>query len=60
MKKIIAILAISTLVIISMTGCTKTEEGATIGAGIGVVAGGGVLGAGAGALVGGAVGNSQE
>ncbi|MBC8201966.1 MAG: glycine zipper 2TM domain-containing protein [Planctomycetes bacterium] len=68
MKKILTTLTISTLVIFAMTGCTKTEEGAVLGAGIGALAGqaiGGdtgatLIGAGAGALLGGAVGNSQE
>jgi hypothetical protein len=68
MKKIISTLAISTIIIISMTGCTKTQEGAGIGAVVGALAGqaiGGdtgatLIGAGAGAIVGGAVGNNQE
>jgi uncharacterized protein YcfJ len=68
MKKILTTLTITTLVIFSMTGCSKTEEGAGIGAAIGALAGqaiGGdtgatLIGAGAGALVGGAIGNDQE
>lgn len=68
MKKILTTLTITTLVIFSMTGCSKTEEGAGIGAAVGALAGqaiGGdtgatLIGAGAGALVGGAIGNDQE
>jgi uncharacterized protein YcfJ len=68
MKKLLTTLSVSTLVIFAMTGCSKTEEGAGIGAAIGALAGqaiGGdtgatLIGAGAGALLGGAVGNSQE
>jgi uncharacterized protein YcfJ len=68
MKKVISTLAISTIIIISMTGCTKTQEGAGIGAVVGALAGqaiGGdtgatLIGAGAGAIVGGAIGNDQE
>jgi uncharacterized protein YcfJ len=68
MKKLLTTLTITTLVLFSMTGCTKTEEGAVIGTGIGALAGqaiGGdtgatLIGAGAGALLGGAIGNSQE
>ncbi len=68
MKKLLTTLTISTLVLFAMTGCTKTEEGAGIGAVVGALAGqaiGGdtgatLIGAGAGALLGGAVGNSQE
>tara|TARA_B100000959_G_C14753959_1_gene530412 strand:+ start:619 stop:825 length:207 start_codon:yes stop_codon:yes gene_type:complete len=68
MKKLLTTLTVAALVTISLTGCTKTEEGAAWGAGIGALAGqaiGGdtgatLIGAGAGALIGGAVGNSQE
>ncbi len=68
MKKILTTLTITTLVLFSMTGCSKTEEGAGIGAAVGALAGqaiGGdtgstLIGAGAGALLGGAIGNSQE
>ena len=68
MKKILTTLVITAAFAIAITGCTKTEEGAVIGAGVGALAGqaiGGdtgatLLGAGAGALVGGAIGNNQE
>jgi hypothetical protein len=68
MKKILTTIAITSVVIISMTGCNKTEEGAGVGAAVGALAGlaiggdsaGLLLGAGAGALAGGAIGNSQE
>ncbi|MDP7005391.1 MAG: YMGG-like glycine zipper-containing protein [Phycisphaerales bacterium] len=68
MKKLITTLTVAALVTISLTGCTKTEEGAGIGAAVGALAGqaiGGdtgatLIGAGAGAILGGAIGNSQE
>ena len=68
MKKLLTTLSISTLVVFATVGCSKTEQGAGIGAAIGALAGqaiGGdtgatLIGAGAGALLGGAVGNSQE
>ena len=52
----------------TLLGCSKTQEGATWGAGIGALAGqaiggdteGTLIGAGVGALVGGAIGNSQQ
>ena len=68
MKKLFTTLSVAVIVTISLTGCTKTEQGAGIGAAVGALAGqaiGGdtgatLIGAGAGALLGGAVGNSQE
>ena len=68
MKRLLTSLAVAALVTIALTGCTKTEEGAGIGAVVGALAGqaiGGntgatLLGAGAGALVGGAIGKDQE
>jgi len=68
MKKLFTTLSVAALLTCSLLGCTKTEEGAAWGAGIGALAGqaiGGdtgstLIGAGAGALLGGAIGNSQE
>jgi outer membrane lipoprotein SlyB len=68
MNKTILGLTLTALATTSLLGCTKTEEGATWGAGIGALAGqaiggdtgGTLIGAGIGALVGGAVGNSQD
>jgi hypothetical protein len=68
MKKILTTLSITTVIIFSMTGCNKTQEGAGVGAAVGALAGlaiggnsaGTLIGAGAGALVGGAIGNDQE
>tara|TARA_X000001036_G_scaffold55044_2_gene44609 strand:- start:6923 stop:7153 length:231 start_codon:yes stop_codon:yes gene_type:complete len=68
MKKLLATIAITSVVIFSMTGCNKTQEGAGVGAAVGALAGlaiggdtaGTLIGAGAGALVGGAVGNDQD
>jgi len=68
MKKLITTLSVVAIVSFTLVGCTKTEEGAGIGAAVGALAGqaiGGdtgatLIGAGAGALVGGAIGNSQE
>ena len=68
MKKLLTTLSVAAIVSFSLMGCTKTEEGAGIGAAVGALAGqaiGGdtgatLIGAGAGALIGGAVGNSQE
>jgi uncharacterized protein YcfJ len=66
-RKIVG-LAVTALATTTLLGCTKTEEGASWGAGIGALAGqaiggdtgGTLIGAGVGALVGGAIGNSQE
>ena len=66
MNKIITTLGIVS--VLTLTGCNKTESGASWGAGIGALAGqaiggdteGTLIGAGIGALIGGAVGNSQE
>ena len=68
MKKAITTLTVTTIVILAMTGCTKTQEGAGVGAAIGALAGqaiggntdGTLIGAGIGAVAGGAIGNSQE
>ena len=68
MNRTIVGLTITALATTTLLGCTKTEEGATWGAGIGALAGqaiggdteGTLIGAGIGALIGGAVGNSQE
>ncbi|MDP7005389.1 MAG: glycine zipper family protein [Phycisphaerales bacterium] len=68
MNKTLIGITITAIVTTTMIGCSKTEEGATWGAGIGALAGqaiggdteGTLIGAGIGALVGGAVGNSQE
>ncbi len=68
MKKLFTTVSIFTIVSVALLGCTKTEEGAAWGAGIGALAGqaiggdtgGTLIGAGAGAIVGGAIGNSQE
>ena len=61
-------ITLTALATTSLLGCTKTEEGAAWGAGIGALAGqaiggdtgGTLIGAGVGALVGGAIGNDQE
>jgi len=66
MNKVITTLGLVS--VLSLTGCNKTESGASFGAGIGALAGqaiGGdteatLIGAGIGALVGGAVGNDQQ
>ncbi|HIB01635.1 MAG TPA: glycine zipper 2TM domain-containing protein [Phycisphaerales bacterium] len=68
MNKSLLGLTIATLATTSLIGCTKTEEGAAWGAGIGALAGqaiggdtgGTLIGAGVGAIVGGAIGNDQE
>ena len=52
-------LTITALATASLLGCTKTQEGASVGAGIGAL-GGTLIGAGIGALLGGAIGNDQE
>ena len=66
MNKVITTLGVVS--VLTLTGCNKTESGASFGAGIGALAGqaiGGnteatLIGAGIGALVGGAVGNDQQ
>ena len=66
MNKIITTLGIVS--VLTLTGCNKTESGASWGAGIGALAGqaiGGnteatLIGAGVGALLGGAIGNDQQ
>ena len=66
MNKIIT--TIGLVSVFSLTGCNKTESGASWGAGIGALAGqaiGGdteatLIGAGVGALLGGAIGNDQQ
>ena len=66
MNKVIT--TIGLVSVFSLTGCNKTEEGASFGAGIGALAGqaiGGdteatLIGAGVGALLGGAIGNDQQ
>jgi hypothetical protein len=68
MNKTLIGFTITAIATTSLLGCTKTEEGAAWGAGIGALAGqaiggdtgGTLIGAGAGAIVGGAIGNSQE
>jgi len=68
MKKFLTTCTVATLLTFSLLGCTKTEEGAAWGAGIGALAGqaiGGdtgatLIGAGAGAIIGGGIGNSQD
>ena len=68
MKKLLTTLSVAAIVTVALAGCTKTEQGAGIGAAVGALAGqaiGGdtgatLIGAGAGALLGGAIGNSQE
>jgi uncharacterized protein YcfJ len=68
MKKLLTTLSVAAIVTVSLVGCTKTQEGAGVGAVVGALAGqaiGGdtgatLIGAGAGAIIGGAVGNSQE
>ena len=68
MNRTIVGLTITALATTTLLGCTKTEEGASWGVGIGALAGqaiggdtgGTLIGAGIGALIGGAVGNSQE
>jgi uncharacterized protein YcfJ len=68
MNRTLISLTITALATTSLLGCTKTEEGAAWGAGIGALAGqaiggdtgGTLIGAGVGALIGGAVGNSQD
>ncbi len=67
MKKLLTTLSVAAIVTVSLVGCTKTQEGAGIGAAVGALAGqaiggntgGTLIGAGAGALLGGAIGNSQ-
>jgi len=66
MNKVIT--TIGLVSVLSLTGCNKTESGASWGAGIGALAGqaiGGdteatLIGAGVGALLGGAIGNDQQ
>jgi hypothetical protein len=68
MKKLLTTLSVAAIVTVALVGCTKTEQGAGIGAAVGALAGqaiGGdtgatLIGAGAGALLGGAIGNSQD
>jgi len=67
MNKVI-ITTLGLVSVLSLTGCNKTESGASWGAGIGALAGqaiGGdteatLIGAGAGALLGGMIGNDQD
>ena len=68
MNKTLLGLTLTALATTTLLGCSKTEEGAAWGAGIGALAGqaiggdtgGTLIGAGVGALVGGAIGNDQE
>ena len=68
MNNKVIITTIGLVSVLSLTGCNKTEEGASWGAGIGALAGqalGGdtestLIGAGAGALLGGMIGNDQD
>ena len=68
MNRTIVGLTLTALATTSLLGCTKTQEGAAFGAGIGALAGqaiggdtgGTLIGAGIGALVGGSMGNDQE
>ena len=60
MKKLLTTLSVAAILTVSLVGCTKTEQGAGIGAAVGALAGqaiGGdtgatLIGAGAGALLG--------
>ena len=66
MNKVITTLGLVS--VLSLTGCNKTEEVASFGAGIGALAGQAIgndtgstlIGAGIGALLGGAIGNDQQ
>ena len=68
MNRTIVGIALTALATTSLLGCTKTEEGAAFGAGIGALAGqaiggdtgGTIIGAGIGALVGSSMVNDQE
>ncbi len=68
MRRTLTRLSIAALTAAALLGCTRTEEGALIGTGIGALAGqaiGGntgatLIGAGVGAAAGGIIGNSQE
>ena len=60
MNKTLIGMTIATIATASCIGCSKTEEGATMGAIIGGDTGGTVLGAGIGAIVGGAIGSDQQ
>ena len=68
MNRTIVGITLTALATTSLLGCTKTQEGAAFGAGIGALAGqaiggdtgGTLIGAGIGALVGGSMGNDQE
>ncbi len=68
MKKLLTTLSVAAILGVSLISCTKTQEGAGIGAAVGALAGqaiGGdtgatIIGAGAGAIIGGAIGNNQE
>ncbi len=68
MNKSLLGMTIATIATASLIGCSKTQEGAGWGAGVGALAGqaiggdteGTLIGAGVGALIGGAIGNDQE
>ena len=68
MNRTIVGITLTALATTSLLGCTKTEEGAAFGAGIGALAGqaiggdtgGTLIGAGIGALVGSSIVNDQE